>query len=304
MIDENIESQPSKVMVIFAFVAIYLIWGSTYFFNKVVIQEIPPYASAGIRFVIASFIIFLGAKLMKVPFDINFEKFKNSSILGVLFLTLGNGGVVWALQFVDSGFAALLISAQPLVLILLMWILERRSIAPRTLFGVALGMLGIYLLTSDTEIVHNGDYYIGVAVIFFCLICWGYGSIYASKAKVPTNQFVNSGVQMIVGGLLMVVISFAIGEDWSKMDQVSNRVWWGLVYLIIFGSIIAYTSFNFLLKYISPEKVSTNTYVNPIVAMFLGWFFLAEPITNRAIIAACILLIGVFVINTRKTNKL
>lgn len=304
MIDKNIEVQPSRVMIILAFVAIYLIWGSTYFFNKVVIQEIPPYASAGIRFVMASLLIFTGAKLMKIPFDINLEKFKNSSILGVLFLTLGNGGVVWALQFVNSGFAALLISAQPLVLILLMWAIERKKIAPRTLFGVGLGMLGIYLLTSDTEIAHNGDYYMGVAVIFFCLICWAYGSIYATKAKIPSNQFVNSGVQMIVGGLLMILISFVIGEDWTKMDQVSAKVWWGLIYLIFFGSIIAYTSFNYLLKYISPEKVSTNTYVNPIVAMFLGWFFLSEPITHRSVIAAMVLLAGVFVINTRKTNKI
>lgn len=304
MVEKNIEVQPSKAMIILAFVAIYLIWGSTYFFNKVVIQEIPPYASAGIRFVLASIIIFTGAKLMKIPFDINFEKFKNASILGVLFLTLGNGGVVWALQFVDSGFAALLISAQPLVLIILMWVLDRKKIAPRTIFGVGLGMLGIYLLTSDTEIVHNGDYYIGVVVIFFCLVCWGYGSIFATKAKIPSNQFVNSGVQMVVGGLLMLLISLAIGEDWTKMDQVSMQVWWGLIYLIFFGSIIAYTSFNFLLKFISPEKVSTNTYVNPIVAMFLGWFYLSEPITTRSIFAAVILLAGVFVINTRKTSKL
>jgi drug/metabolite transporter (DMT)-like permease len=294
---------PSQKIIIAAFATVYIVWGSTYLANKVVIQEIPPFASATIRFTLASFLIFIFAWIIKLPFDLSLKKVLNAGWAGIFFLTLGNGGVVWALQYVDSGFTALLVSAQPLVLIIMMYFADRKPISMRTLFGIVLGIFGIYLLTSDTAVVVSTDYLIGVGIIFCCLLFWGYGSLFTKKADLPQNIFVNSAVQMLIGGLLMAPISVILGEDWSKISNAGLISWMSLLYLVLFGSIAAYSSFNYLLRYVSPEKVATNTYVNPVVAMILGYLILGESITARSIFAAIILLTGVFVINTRKVKE-
>jgi drug/metabolite transporter (DMT)-like permease len=296
------ENSPSQTLIILAFATVYIVWGSTYMANKVVIQEIPPFISATMRFTVAAAIIFLIAWILKLPFDLSWKKVLNAGWAGIFFLTLGNGGVVWALQYVDSGFTALLVSAQPLVLIIMMYFADKKPISPRALFGIFLGILGIYLLTSDTQVKESANYFLGLTIIFCCLLFWGYGSLFVKKATFPQNVFINSAVQMLIGGLLMAPISLCLGEDWSKISHASTGSWLTLLYLILFGSIAAYSSFNFLLRYVSPEKVATNTYVNPVVAMILGYLILKEPITPRAIIAAVILLTGVFVINTRKVK--
>jgi drug/metabolite transporter (DMT)-like permease len=300
---ESTKNLPSRTNIILAFATTYIVWGSTYFFNKVVIQEIPPFLSATLRFVTAGVLIFIMTRLLNIPFKFTKAQFLNAGFAGFLFLTLGNGGVVWALQYVDSGFTALLVSAQPLVLILLIWIIDKKKISPRSLFGIFLGITGIYLLTSETKIVTSSEYFIGIAIIFCCLIVWAYGSIFVGKVDLPPNTFVNSAVQMIVGGVLMAPISLVMQEDWSLVNTASTNTWLSLGFLITFGSIAAFSSFNYLLKHVDPEKVTTNTYVNPVVALFLGNIFLKEPLTKQAILASCILLIGVFVINTRKIKK-
>ena len=296
----TVDNFPSKTKIVLAFITIYIVWGSTYFFNKIVIQDIPPFFSATLRFTIAGILIYMITRVMKIPYQFTKNQFYNAGIAGVLFLTLGNGGVVWALQYVDSGFTALLVSAQPLVLILLMWLIDKKKISYRSLLGIALGMTGIFLLTSDTKILTSTSYFIGIGVIFCCLVLWAYGSIFVGKVDLPPNTFVNSSVQMIVGGILMAPISLLMGEKWGTIYDATISSWLSLLFLITLGSIAAFTSFNFLLKYVSPEKVSTNTYVNPIVALILGSAFLNEPVTPRSMIASLILLTGVFVINTRK----
>jgi drug/metabolite transporter (DMT)-like permease len=295
-----IKNFPSRTNIIIAFAIIYIVWGSTYFFNKVVIKEIPPFFSATIRFTTAGLLLFFITRLMKIPYKFTYNQFFNASKAGIFFLTLGNGGVVWALQHVDSGFTALIVSAQPLVLIILMWLIDKNKISKRSLIGIVLGMTGIYLLTSETKIVTSSQYIIGVGVIFCCLILWAYGSIFVGKADLPQNTFVNSSVQMISGGLLMAPISLLMDEPWTDSLNAGWFTWVSLFYLITLGSVAAYSSFNFLLKYVSPEKVTTNTYVNPVVALILGSIFLNEPVTTRSVFASVILLAGVFVINTRK----
>ncbi len=132
------------------------------------------------------------------------------------------------------------------------------------------------------------------------MLSWAYGSLFVKKADLPENYFVNTGYQMLTGGIILGVMSLSFGEEWSSPTEWQVQTQWVMLLLVIFGSIIAFTSFNFLLKHVSPEKVATNTYVNPIVALFLGWFFLNEVITTQSIIAAVILLTGVYFINTKK----
>lgn len=287
-------------MIILAFAAIYIIWGSTYLFNKILLAEIPPFLSAGLRFFTASLVIFGLAKLMKVPFDTSRERVLNSSYAGMWMLAIGNGAMVWGLQFVDSGFTSLLVAAQPLILLIMLYFMEGQKISRRTLFGIVLGVLGIYLLTAEKGLDRPEGFVYGIFAIFFAIIAWGYGSIYVANKDMPRNHFINAGVQMCVAGILLLITSLLFREDWSVLSSVSRLSILSWIYLIIFGSIIAFTAFNYLLKNVSPVMVSTNTYVNPVVALFLGWIVLSEPITIQGIIASVILLLGVFVINTRK----
>lgn len=294
-------AKPSKtLLIVLAFISIYVIWGSTYLLNKIAVTELPPFKLAAIRFLSASILILIIAKVMGISIAISKTQFKNTAIAGFLFLTFGNGVVVWALKYVDSGFAALEISAQPLVVLLLMLIIQGKRIQPMSIVGIILGMIGMYLLVSQKEIINNENSITGIIMIFVCMVSWAYGSIFVGKADLPKNFFVNTGYQMLTGGIMLLITSFSFAEQWSNPLEWSGKVQLSMVILITFGSIIAFTAFNYLLKEVSPEKVATSTYVNPIIALVLGWYFLNEQITVQSIVAAAILLTGVYFINTTK----
>jgi len=294
------EKTPNKLLIVLAFFSIYVIWGSTYLLNKIAVSELAPFMLASIRFITAGILIFILCKFLGISLSITRTQLKNTVIAGFLFLTFGNGIVVWALKFVDSGFAALEISAQPLIVLFLLRVIDGKKIKTMSLIGVGLGILGMYLLVSQKQIISDGDSIIGMGMIFLCLISWAYGSIFVSKADLPSNYFVNTGFQMISGGIMLMLTSFALGESWSLPSAWSGEVQISMILLIIFGSIVAFTSFNYLLKAVSPEKVATSTYVNPIIAMSLGWYFLNEQITLQSSLAALVLLTGVYFINTKK----
>ncbi|WP_228851579.1 EamA family transporter [Aegicerativicinus sediminis] len=289
-------------LIILAFFAIYVIWGSTYLLNKISVAKLDPFMLASIRFVTAGLLIFVIAFFSGISLKISKRQFKNTVLAGFFFLTFGNGVVVWALKYVDSGFAALEIAAQPLVVLLMMWALQGKKIRRMSLLGIFLGVIGMFLLVSQKEIVLQENALTGILMILACMLSWAYGSIFVGKAELPKNFFVNTGYQMVTGGLLLVFFSIVFGEKWVPLSQWGSDVIWAMVILIIFGSIAAFTAFNFLLKQVSPEKVSTNTYVNPIIALFLGWYFLGEKITLQSIIAALVLLTGVYFINTSRNR--
>ncbi|MEC8832166.1 MAG: EamA family transporter, partial [Bacteroidota bacterium] len=154
---------------------------------------------------------------------------------------------------------------------------------------------------SQKQIITQEESIIGMIMIFFCMICWAYASLFVAKADLPTNYFVNTGFQMFFAGIILGIMSLSFGEKWTAPTEWSGEVQISMLLLIFFGSILAFTSFNYLLKAVSPEKVATSTYVNPIVALLLGWYFLDEQITKQSILAAVILLTGVYFINTKKT---
>ncbi len=289
-----------KLLVILAFFSIYVIWGSTYLWNKIAVGELAPFMLAGIRFVTAGLLIFGIAKLSGISLKITKKQLLNTAFTGFLFLTFGNGLAVWALKYIDSGFAALEISAQPLVVLLLMLILQGKKIQPMSMIGVFLGMIGVYLLVSQKEVVSQENSIVGMIMIFTCMLCWAYGSLFVGKADLPKSYLVNTAYQMITGGGMLLLGSVLIGEPWLAPSQWSSSVHFSMLALIFFGGIVAFTSFNFLLRTVSPEKVATSTYVNPIIAIILGWYFLDEQITEQSILAAVILLTGVYFINTKK----
>jgi drug/metabolite transporter (DMT)-like permease len=295
-----LKESPSKSLIILAFFSIYIVWGSTYLLNKIAVTELPPFYLASIRFIVAGILIFVIAKVLGKSLHITRKQFWNTALLGFLFLSYGNGVAVWALKYVDSGFAALEVSAQPLVILLMMYILQGKKIQPMSILGVILGVIGIYLLVSQKEVLSQENALTGILMLFSAMLCWAYGSLFVRKADLPSNYFVNTGYQMLNAGIMLGIMSLAFNEPWSLPQTWASNTQWSMVLLILFGSIVAFTSFNFLLKHVSPEKVATNTYVNPIVALFLGWLFLNEKITLQSIIAAIILLAGVYFINTKK----
>lgn len=297
----TLERSSSKTLLVFlAFGAIYIIWGSTYLLNKIAVEELPPFMLAGYRFTAAAVLIFIWAALRGKSLKINKKQFLNSLLAGFLFLSIGNGVVVWALRYLDSGFAALEISAQPLVILLMMWILQGKSIRPQSYIGVVLGIIGMYLLVSQKQIITQEGAWIGMLMVLVGMISWSYASLFVTKAELPKNFLVNTAYQMLWGGLMLLLMSLFKGEEWSRPGDWSTEVLWSLILLVIFGSIVAFTSFNFLLRTVSPEKVATSTYVNPIVALLLGAYFLNEKITLQAGLAAVILLSGVYFINSKK----
>ncbi|REE81697.1 drug/metabolite transporter (DMT)-like permease [Lutibacter oceani] len=289
----------NKVLIILSFFSIYFIWGSTYLLNKIAVTELPPFMLVSFRFILAGILIFIISKFLKFKLSITLKQFLNASIAGFLFLAFGNGVIVWALKYVDSGFAALEISAQPLIVILLMRFIEGKRIQSMSVIGVVLGIIGIYLLISQKQLISQEGMLTGMVMIFVCMISWAYGSLFVSKADLPPNFFVNTGYQMISGGVMLLFASLLFKEQWIPITDWSNKVQFSMIALII-GGIVAFTSFNYLLRTVSPEKVATSTYVNPVIALLLGWYFLNEQITFQSIIAAIVLLTGVYFINTKK----
>lgn len=293
-------SPRNPLFIVLAFFSIYVIWGSTYLLNKIAVTELPPFMLASVRFVTAGILIFIIAKISGKSLRITRRQFLNTIIAGFLFLAFGNGISVWALKYIDTGIAALVISSQPLAVLLLLWIIDGKKILPMSMVGAALGMLGIYLLISQSRVITNENFYLGITMIFACLISWSFGSLFVGRSNLPTNHFVNTAYQMFTAGIMLGIGSYLFNEDWSSPVIWSVRTQISMILLVIFGSIVAFTSFNYLLKVVSPEKVATSTYVNPVIAMLLGWYFLNEQITNQSMIAASILLTGVYFINTKK----
>lgn len=289
-----------RILIILAFIAIYFIWGATYLLNKIMVEEVAPLYLAALRFIAAGILIFILAKFLRFDLKISKRQFMNSVIAGFLFLTYGNGVFVWALKYVDSGFAALLASTQPIFVLFLMRMLYGQKILPKAIIGVFLGLLGMILLVNQQELSFEENSFVGMLMILTCVLSWSYASVFVSKNELPMNHLVSSGYQMITAGFLLLLSSYVLGEPWLEPSRWSSAAQVSMILLILFGSIIAFSSFNYLLKVVSTEKVATSAYVNPVIALILGWYILDEQLTLQSMIAAVILLTGVYFINRKK----
>jgi drug/metabolite transporter (DMT)-like permease len=290
----------SKALIVLAFIAIYVIWGSTYLFNKIAVTELPPFFLASIRFFIAGILMILLAIISKQNLSISKKQLSNSVIASFFFLIYGNGVFVWALRYVDSGFGALVASTQPLFVLFLLRLIDRKPLQKKSIIGVCLGMIGMYILVSQQELTTSEGSLLGIFMMLTCVLSWSYGSVFVSKADLPKSFMVTTGYQMLTAGFVLSIISLSINEEWTSPLTWSTDVQFSMFLLIFFGGVIAFSAFNYLLKVVSPEKVSTSAYVNPVIALFMGWYFLDEVFTTQSIIASVILLTGVYFITSRK----
>ena len=240
------------------------------------------------------------ALILKHPLKINKKQILNSAIASFFFLVYGNGVFVWALRYVDSGFGALIASTQPLFVLFLLRLMDRKPFQKKSIIGVILGMFGMYLLVSQKELVTSEDTLLGIFMMLTCVLSWSYGSVFVSKADLPKSFLVTTGYQMLVAGTCLFFMSLGFNETWISPVNWSFEVKIAMSLLVVFGGIIAFTAFNYLLKKVSPEKVSTSAYVNPVIALFMGWYFLDEKLSTQSIIASGILLTGVYFITSRK----
>ncbi len=268
------------------------------------VTELPPFMIGGLRFCTAGLLIFMIAVLMGHSLKISLKQLVNSILAGILFLSIGNGVFVWALKYIDSGFGSLIASMYPLFTILIMLFVQKRRLKKMTIWGVILGLCGMILLISQRELAVEPNFWLGVGLAVTAIFSWSCGSLMVAQVDTPKNHFVSTAYQMTAAGVILIVASLVIGEEWSSPFAWEHRTQIAMICLVIFGSIAAFSAFNYLLKNVETEKVTTSAYVNPVIALFLGWYFLGEKITAQSAVAAAILITGVYFINTgRSKNK-
>ncbi|MDG2419245.1 MAG: EamA family transporter [Saprospiraceae bacterium] len=281
---------------------VYIVWGTTYLGNAWGVKVIPPFMFSGIRFLVAGSVLLLISSFFS-PIEITWKQFKNLAFAGLLLFGVGNGLVTWALQYVDSGITALVISLEPLVVALMLWGYKKQKPQNNTWIGIGLGIFGMALLVGQPRFVSSWEWIIGFSFIFMAMLAWGYISIWIASADLPKSVFQSASLQMILGGLMLLASSFGLQEiqnfDWSTLTIKAVGSW---IYLMVFGSICAFSAFNYLLLKVSPTRVVASSYVHPVIAIFLGWWLNKEGISEQSMLAAGILLTGVIFINQDKSH--
>jgi drug/metabolite transporter (DMT)-like permease len=285
-------------MLLAAFAALYLVWGSTYLAIRYAIDTLPPFLMAGARFVVAGAILYLWARARGAgrPPAIHW---RSAAIVGGFLLLGGNAGVVWAELRVPTGLAALLVATVPLWMVILDALRPGgRRPSGRVILGVGLGLAGVALLVGRGQFAGGGAVDpLGALALVLASLAWAIGSLYSKTAKLPTSPLLATGMEMLSGGALLLVAGTLTGE-WATIDlaHVTLRSWLALGYLVTFGSLIGFTAYIYVLARTTPAMATTYAFVNPVVAVFLGWAFAGEPVSARTLIAAAVIVAAVVVI--------
>ncbi|HEU4631271.1 MAG TPA: EamA family transporter [Gemmatimonadaceae bacterium] len=293
---------PSRARILAAYATVYVVWGSTYLAIRYAIQTLPPFLMAAVRFLIAGLLLLGWARLRGAPWPAR-GQWRNVALVGAFLLFGGNGAVVWAEQRVPSGVTALLVATLPLWMVVLEWLgPERRRPSGRGLLGVLLGIVGIIVLVGPGALVGSGNVdLVGAGVLVLGSLLWGIGSLVSKHADMPGSPQISSALQMLAGGALLLALGLAAGEAGQvALGAVSGASLAGLLYLIVFGSLLGFTAFAWLLRVEPPSRVATYAYVNPVVAVLLGWAIAGEPVTASTLVAAAVIVGAVALIVSRR----
>jgi drug/metabolite transporter (DMT)-like permease len=288
-----------------ALLVVYVVWGSTYLAIRWSLETIPPFTMASGRYLVAGAILLAWAKSRGAP-PISPRDLGPAFLTGGLMLLCGNGGVVWAEQHLTSGLAALLVAVEPLFIVLLQATLpqERRRPSGQALVGVALGVLGVVLLVGPADLGGARVDLGGAAAGHFAAFAWALGSLLSRHFAPPASPLQATALQMLAGGVLLGGFSGVMGE-WSRFSPalVSAKSLAAVAYLVVFGSLVAFTAYIWLLRAASPALVSTYAFVNPVVAVFLGWLLAAEPVSARTLAAAAVIVGAVVLITLGEARE-
>jgi drug/metabolite transporter (DMT)-like permease len=291
-------------LVIVAFAAIYLIWGSTYLGIRFAVETLPPFLMGGARFLSAGLILYAALRWRGTPAP-GKDTWGSAILAASLLLGVGNGGVNWAERKVSSGMAALIIAGTPMWFALFDW-LRPGGTRPsfQTLFGIGVGFGGVAILVGShsTSVAGIGNVDpAGAAALVVASVAWAIGSLYTKYTVKTDSPLMSAAQQMITGGVILALTGVAAGEtaglDWAKVSARSTAAF---VYLTLIGSLVGFTAYGWLLKVTTPARASTYAYVNPVVALFLGWAFGGESMTASMLVAAAVIVFGVVVITMRR----
>ncbi len=298
-------TRPSTIKLLIAFAAVYLIWGSTYLGVRFASETIPPLLMASVRFLVAGSILYVYAR-SKGAMAPKLIHWKSAAITGLFLLLIGNGGMAWSLQFLPSSLAAILVATEPFWLVIVAWTMFGKGRPTgKEAIGLVVGFIGIVLLVSFGNDENTGiTNPVGVIMVITSAIAWAIGSMYAARASVPESPMLSISLQMLAGGAMLFVAGSLKGE-WNvlEFDEVSKKSGLALVYLTLFGSLVGFTAYSWLLGVVSPSLASTYAYVNPVVALILGWSLGGEMITLPMLLASAIIIMSVIIITMAKPTK-
>lgn len=290
-----------RLLIILAFAAVYVIWGSTYLAIRFAIETIPPLLMAGIRFSVGGLLVY-AAVLLFSPETPTARQWRGAVIVGLFLLLGGNGLVVLAEQTVASGHAALLVATVPMWVVGLEWaVFGRQRPGWPVLFGLAIGLAGVATLVGPGE-WGGGSIHVGGALLLVCACAlWSFGTHVSRRVDQPRSPFLFVAMQMIAGGAALLLIGTIRGE-WGSVNWsgVSSKSVLSLAYLIFFGAIVAYSAYIWLIRVCRPTAVATYAFVNPIVAVVLGWLLAGEPLTPRTYAAAALIVLAVFLVTMKR----
>jgi len=293
--------RPSPAKIVLAFAAVYILWGSTFLGIRLAIETLPPFIMAAARFSLAGAILLVWAVLKGERFIPSFQMWRRALVIGGLLLLGGNGGVTWAEKYVPTGLAALMVSTEPLWVVILNWVLTRQRPNSRVLLGVLIGFVGVAMLVGDglRSNGHSRLSLISGGVVLAAAFSWAAGSVYSNRRPLGVSTLMAAGMQMLSGGVLLFLFALAVGDvQRLNLSQASWTSIGAFFYLLVLGSLVGFTAYSWLLNNVTPARAATYAYVNPVIAVFLGWLVAGEPLTKQVLIAAAIIIGSVILITT------
>lgn len=301
--EDTAQTRPNRLAVIAAFAAIYLIWGSTYLAVHYAVQTIPPLYTAGIRHLIGGSILLSWA--LAKGLRPTWRQIRAGVIIGIFFFLFGHGLLHWGLVRVPTGLAALLIASEPIwVFLLSEWVAKKWEMNAALISGVVVGLAGVAFLMQGSILTAGSGLFLRAAAILVSAFAWSIGIVYSRRSELSGHPLLLSALSLLSGAALLLIVGTLAGEYHGfSLAAVSTSSWLALAYAIVFGSITAFSSYNWLLEHFSPTLVATHTYINPIVAVILGWLFAGEKITLNVGVSAA-MVIGAVILVDRGTARL
>ncbi len=296
---------PSTFHLAIAFAALYLIWGSTYLAIRYAVATLPPFLMAGARFIVSGLVLY-AIYAPRSTEKLTARHWATTAIVGTLLLLGGNGLVCWAELTVPSGLASLLVATMPLWMVLLDWLVFRGPRPTgRIVAGLGIGLVGVYLLIGKSPTLGTGANVKGATALLFACLFWATGSLIARRGGLPSSSFVATAMEMLAGGAALLIVGFIRGEAAGfELRAVTWTSWLGWAYLVVFGSLLGFTAYVWLLKVSTPARVSTYAYVNPAIAVMLGALFGDGELNERVLLASGVILSAVVLIIRRPQKKI
>ena len=296
---------PSRSLRLLSYAAIYFLWGASFLAIRVVVAQVPPLLAAGFRFLTAGLALFLWALLRGAPFP-NMKQWRSAVFLGVGMFALDYGPLFWAEQRVASGIAAIISALIPVWVAAFAWTGSARAMPPRLLLGTACGLAGVVVLSlTPDQGSARGTELLPLAALLLGTFAWAFGTLWTQKLPLPASKPMSASIQMMVGGLALTLVSVAVGNAHSfRPSHVTGQVVLSMLYLILGASILAFTAYVWLLGHEPPTRVSSYAYVNPVIAVLLGWSLGGERLSIQVVLGMLLVLAAVIaVLGERKTAR-